>query len=88
MYTYNTFAIQKMAYLFGFLCTTIPTKHSCNLVSAYFDTSIALIFCGCADYTLFWCYLRQICIKFGANLAYFLIDVETAAIWDECSEQH
>ena len=45
---------------------------------------------------LIWCYFRQICIRFGANLASNLkfkkMYAETApsncAIWDEFSEQH
>ena len=32
-------------------------------------TYYALIFCNDEDYALFWCYLGQICIKIGANLA-------------------
>ena len=57
-----------------------PIKH--------FGTIFASI---CVDYALFWCYLGQIFIQSGANLASKLkkeagIAPSNGAIWDEFSE--
>ena len=46
-----------------------PTKHLCILVPAPFWHLICINFLCGADYALFWCYLGQINIQFGVNLA-------------------
>ena len=75
--------------------STHQAKHLCILVQApfwhLFGTSI---FCSGGDYTLFWCYFGQLCIKFGGNLVLFFLKKDagtgpsSGAIWDECSEQY
>jgi hypothetical protein len=49
--------------------------------------------CSIIDFAVFWCYLGQICIKFGSNLAsklkiYSVTTPSNDAIWDKFSEQH
>ena len=72
----------------------IQTQYLCILVPAPFWNLICINFLQWCRLCTFWCYLRQIFIKFCANLASKLKEIMqkkapcNGAIWDEFSEQY